>query len=104
MELSPSYDLMSTIIHTPNERDTALELFDKDFDLAYYATYGHYSRMEFIEFAKRLGIVEVRYMRIIEEFFDKKGQVFPMIEGALLSNAAKQFLSENLQSRLRRLQ
>jgi serine/threonine-protein kinase HipA len=103
MELSPSYDLMSTIIHTPNESDTALELFDKDIDLAYYATYGHYGRIEFIEFAKRLGIVEIRYLRIIEEFFEKKAQVFPMIEGALLSNAAKQFFSENLQSRLERL-
>jgi len=104
MELSPSYDLMSTIIHTPGESDTALELFDKDFDLAYYATYGHYGRMEFVEFAKRLGIVELRYLRIIEEFFEKKAQVFPMIEGALLSNAAKQFLLKNLQFRLKRLQ
>jgi serine/threonine-protein kinase HipA len=104
MELSPSYDLMSTIIHTPNESDTALELFDKDSDLAYYATYGHYGRIEFIEFAKLLGIVEVRYLRIIEEFFEKKAQVFPIIEGALLSTAAKRFFSENLQSRLERLQ
>ena len=60
--------------------------------------------MEFVEFAKRLGIVEIRYLRIIEEFFEKKAQVFPIIEGALLSTAAKQFLSEYLQSRLERLQ
>jgi serine/threonine-protein kinase HipA len=104
MELSPSYDLMSTIIHTPGERDTALDLFENDHESEYYAKYGHYGRTEFIEFAKRLGIVEVRYLRIIEEFFEKKAQLFPMIEGALLSNAAKQFLSENLQSRLKRLQ
>ena len=103
MELSPSYDLMSTIIHTPGERDTALDLFENDHESEYYAKYGHYGRTEFIEFAKRLGIVEVRYLRIIEEFFEKKAQVFPMIEGALLSNAAKQFFSENLQSRLERL-
>jgi serine/threonine-protein kinase HipA len=104
MELSPSYDLMSTIIHTPNESDTALELFDKDFESSYYANYGHYGRMEFVEFAKRLGLVEIRYLRIIEEFFEKKAQVFPIIEGALLSTAAKRFFSENLQSRLERLQ
>ena len=70
MELSPSYDLMSTIIHTPGERDTALDLYDKDHESDYYATYGHYGRTEFIEFAKRLGIVEVRYMRIINEFIE----------------------------------
>jgi serine/threonine-protein kinase HipA len=103
MELSPSYDLMSTIIHTPNERDTALELFDKDFDLAYYATYGHYGRMEFIEFAKRLGIVEIRYLRIIESFIKKEEQIAALIQNAFLSNAAKQLLLENLQSRLKRL-
>jgi serine/threonine-protein kinase HipA len=103
MELSPSYDLMSTIIHTPNERDTALELFDKDFDSAYYVTYGHYGRMEFIEFAKRLGIVEVRYLRILESFIKKEVQIAALIQNALLSNAAKQLLLENLQSRLKRL-
>ena len=53
MELSPSYDLMSTIIHTPGERDTALDLYDKDHESEYYSTYGHYGRTEFIEFAKR---------------------------------------------------
>ena len=46
MELSPSYDLMSTIIHTPGERDTALDLFEKDHESEYYATYGHYGRSE----------------------------------------------------------
>ena len=103
MELSPSYDLMSTIIHTPNERDTALELFHNDFDSAYYVTYGHYGRMEFIEFAKRLGIVEIRYLRIIESFIKKEEQIAALIQNALLSNAAKQLLLENLQSRLKRL-
>ena len=103
MELSPSYDLMSTIIHTPNERDTALELFDKDFDSAYYVTYGHYGRMEFIEFAKRLGIVEIRYLRILESFIKKEVQIAALIQNAFLSNAAKQLLLENLQSRLKRL-
>ena len=103
MELSASYDLMSTIIHTPNERDTALELFDKDFESSYYATYGHYGRIEFIEFAKRLGIVEIRYLRIIESFIKKEPQIVALIQNALLSNGAKQFFLQNLQSRLKRL-
>jgi serine/threonine-protein kinase HipA len=57
MELSPSYDLMSTIIHTSDERDTALDLYEKDYDSNYYSTYGHYGRADFIEFAKKIGIV-----------------------------------------------
>lgn len=100
MELSPSYDLMSTIIHTPGERDTALDLYDKDHESEYYATYGHYGRMEFIEFAKRLGIVEVRYMRMINEFLQQKGLVKKNLDFSLLTEGAKMHYKKNLNDRL----
>lgn len=103
MELSPSYDLMSTIIHTPGERDTALDLYDKDHESAYYATYGHYGRMEFIEFAKRLGIVEVRYMRIINAFLENDTEVNDFIQNSSLSNKALESFSINYKSRSKRL-
>jgi serine/threonine-protein kinase HipA len=103
MELSPSYDLMSTIIHTPGESDTALELFDKDFDLAYYATYGHYGRIEFIEFAKRLGIIEVRYMRMINEFNEKENVVYDIIKNSTLSEKALNYFITNFKLRIKRL-
>lgn len=103
MELSPSYDLMSTIIHTPGERDTALDLYDKDHESEYYATYGHYGRTDFIEFAKRLGIVEVRYMRIINEFLEKQKEVDDFIQNSFLSNEALASFSINFKSRIRRL-
>ena len=103
MELSPSYDLMSTIIHTPGERDTALDLYDKDHESAYYATYGHYGRTDFIEFAKRLGIVEVRYMRIINEFIENDTEVNDFIQNSSLSNKALASFSINYKSRSKRL-
>ena len=103
MELSPSYDLMSTIIHTPGERDTALDLYDKDHESAYYATYGHYGRTDFIEFAKRLGIVEVRYMRIINEFLENDKEVNDFIQNSSLSNKALESFSINYKSRIKRL-
>ncbi len=103
MELSPSYDLMSTIIHTPGERDTALDLFENDHESEYYAKYGHYGRTEFIEFAKRLGIVEVRYMRIINEFIEKEKEVNVFIQNSSLSNKALDSLISNLKSRIKRL-
>ena len=103
MELSPSYDLMSTIIHTPGERDTALDLYDKDHESVYYATHGHYGRMEFIEFAKRLGIVEVRYMRIINEFIENDTEVNDFIQNSSLSNKALESFSINYKSRSKRL-
>ena len=103
MELSPSYDLMSTIIHTPGERDTALDLYDKDHESVYYATHGHYGRMEFIEFAKRLGIVEVRYMRIINAFLENDTEVNDFIQNSSLSNKALASFSINYKSRSKRL-
>jgi serine/threonine-protein kinase HipA len=103
MELSPSYDLMSTIIHTPGERDTALDLFEKDHESEYYATYGHYGRTEFIEFAKRLGIVEVRYMRIINEFIENEKEVDDLIKNSTLSEKALDHFITNYKLRIKRL-
>jgi serine/threonine-protein kinase HipA len=103
MELSPSYDLMSTIIHTPGERDTALDLYDKDHESEYYSTYGHYGRTEFIEFAKRLGIVEVRYKRIINEFIENETVVHNFIQNSSLSNKALESFTINFKSRIKRL-
>jgi serine/threonine-protein kinase HipA len=103
MELSPSYDLMSTIIHTPGERDTALDLYKNDHESEYYSTYGHYGRTEFIEFAKRLGIVEVRYMRIINEFIENGLIVNDLIRNSSLSNNALDSFTTNFKSRIMRL-
>lgn len=102
MELSPSYDLMSTIIHTPRERDTALDLYKNDHESEYYSTYGYYGRSEFIEFAKRLGIVEVRYMRIINEFIENELIVNDLIRNSSLSNNALDSLVTNFKSRIKR--
>ena len=103
MELSPFYDLMSTNLHTSGERDTALDLYDKDHESAYYATYGYYGRTEFIEFGKRLGIVEVRYMRIINAFLEKEKEVNDFIQKSSLSHKALASFSINFKSRIKRL-
>ena len=34
--LSPAYDLMSTVLHMPDERDTALDLYIGDIDSKFY--------------------------------------------------------------------
>ena len=103
IELSPSYDLMSTIIHTPGERDTALDLYNKDHESEYYDTYGHYGKTEFIEFAKRLGIVEVRYMRMINEFIENETVVNDFIKKSSLSNQSIVTFIDNFKSRIKRL-
>ena len=94
---------MSTIIHTPGERDTALDLFEKDHESDYYATYGHYGRTEFIEFAKRLGIVEVRYMRMINEFIENETAVYDLRKNSKLSESALDSFITNFKLRIKRL-
>jgi serine/threonine-protein kinase HipA len=103
LELSPSYDLMSTIIHTPDESDTALNLFENDSASENYATKGYYGRLEFITFAKKLGIVEVRYLRIIQEFIDKESEVIRFLKNSNLSEKAAHTLVTNFKSRLSRM-
>jgi serine/threonine-protein kinase HipA len=103
LELSPAYDLMSTIIHTPGESDTALHLFENDHESADYATYGHCGRSEFVALAQKLGIVEVRYLRIIDGFLEKKADVVEYINNSLLSLGAKQQYHDNFMERIRRL-
>jgi serine/threonine-protein kinase HipA len=103
MELSPCYDLMSTIIHTPSESDTALNLFSKDNESAYYSTHGYYGKEDFIEFAKQLGLVEVRYLRIINEFIQKETQVIHFINQGMLTNEAIKIYLTNFSSRIKRL-
>jgi len=103
LNLSPAYDLMSTILHTPGEGDTALGLFDKDYDSAYNLTYGHYGRMEFIELARRLGLVELRYLRILNEFIEKRESIIQFIDNSLLSNKAKEIFLKNLFDKLSRI-
>lgn len=103
MELSPSYDLMSTIIHTPDESDTALNLFDKDFESEYYSKYGHYGRTEFVALAKKLGIVEIRYVRILNEFIEKKDAVISYIDNSLLSLSVREKYANNFLEKVQRI-
>ena len=55
--LTPAYDLMCTLIHSPGETDTALDLFEGDFETKHYQTYGHHGYPDFMELAKRLSII-----------------------------------------------
>ena len=103
LELSPCYDLMSTIIHTSGESDTALNLFYQDYESDYFSTYGHYGRMEFEAFAKKLGIVEVRYLRIIDAFIEKKDVVTKFIANSLLFTDVRQKYGDHFLDKVQRI-
>lgn len=101
--LTPAYDLMSTVIHTPNESDTALALYEGDTDSVFYDTYGYYGRSNFMELAARLGIIETRAIRIINEFPAKEKQMKALVNASFLSADVKQLYLDNIREKLKRI-
>lgn len=103
-QLTPAYDLMSTVIHTPQESDTALNLYDGDLNSPFYAKYGFYGRENFMEFAKILGIIDKRAERIIDSFLLKKKEMEGFVEQSFLSKNVKQLYISNLADKLKRIE
>lgn len=102
--LTPAYDLMCTLLHTPNESDTALELYTSAMDSFYYSRYGHYGKSDFMELAKRLGIQASRAEKIIRVFAAKKEEVYAMVNRSFLKEDTKALYQSYFEERLLRLQ
>jgi serine/threonine-protein kinase HipA len=88
--LTPAYDLMSTVLHTPNESDTALSLYEGDIYSDFYQRNGYYGKSDFFELAKRLGVLKMRSEKILLEFIHKKQEVIALIQNSFLTNAEKE--------------
>jgi len=102
-QLTPAYDLMSTVLHTPSESDTALSLYVGDMNSAYYQKYGYYGKPNFIEFAEKLDIVEIRAERILSEFNNKKELAIEFINQSFLNEVVKQKYITNYIEKINRL-
>lgn len=102
-QLTPAYDLISTVMHTPNESDTALQLYEHDMDSDYYSKYGHYGRENFMELAKRLGMIEKRAGRIIDDFGKKENEIYTYVKISFLSQAVKEMYITKVADKLRRI-
>ena len=87
--LSKAYDLMSTVLHTPNENDTALDLYKEDIDSSFYKEYGYFGRANFEELANRIGLVFKRAQDIINTLLSKQSEVLALIDNSFLNNDAK---------------
>ena len=86
--LTPAYDLLCTRIHSPNESDMALSLFD-EFSKAYEA-YGFYTYEDFNLFGQELGIKASRVEKIIGEFAEEKRLVEGLIRQSYLKEEVKE--------------
>lgn len=88
--LSKAYDLMCTVLHTPSESDTALDLYKGDIESKFYQEYGYFGRPNFEELADRIGLVPSRAQGIIEKMLGKQNEVLVMAENSFLENEVKE--------------
>jgi serine/threonine-protein kinase HipA len=101
--LAPAYDLLNTHLHVPNERRTALELFKDDFQTVSYELNGFYAYDDFAELARRLGLIEKRYQKSLEDCLEKQEAVFSLIDRSLLSEECKHDYKEDVKDRIKAL-
>ena len=101
-KLTPAYDLMSTVLHTPDESDTALSLYQGDIDSEFYQHYGFFGKPNFIELAKRWGILEKRAEKILLKVMDRKDFVIEFIHRSFLSESVKLKYIHNYMDKIKR--
>lgn len=102
-QLSPAYDILSTVIHSPGESDTALQLYEGDYDSSFYSTYGYYGRANFLELAQRLSIQQKRAERILDNYVLNADKVKQMIAKSFLHPEAKSMYEKNFEDKFERI-
>lgn len=100
--LSKAYDLMCTVIHTPNESDTALDLYKGDMESAFFSKQGYYGRPNFEELAERMGMVPKRAQNIIDAILKRQQDVLNMIDQSFLSDEAKERYGRSYNDKVKR--
>ena len=101
--LTPFYDLLNTSIDVPGETDAALELFKDGFQTEEFKADSKYTKPDFVEFAKRVGIREVRYKKIMDEMIGHTDQVKELVSNSFLNDKLKDEYSNSYSDKLERL-
>lgn len=95
--LTPAYDLLNTRLHVPNERRTALDLFQGDFSTPSFVANAFYAHDDFAAFAEKLGLVKRRYKAILQSYLDRQDAVFALIDRSLLPDDSKRLYKNHIQ-------
>jgi serine/threonine-protein kinase HipA len=101
--LTPAYDLMSTMIHTPQESDTALDLYEGDMESSFYSRYGFYGKPDFEVLANKIGLLPQRIKKIIDGMLSEQVMVLQMINKSFLSEDAKAVYAKNYLEKVKRM-
>lgn len=101
--LSPAYDLLSTVIHSPGESDTALPLYQDDHLSPFYGKHGFHGGGDFLELARRLSILPQRAERILRRFAENRDRMVRLVTDSFLPETIRDIYLRNLDDRLARL-
>jgi serine/threonine-protein kinase HipA len=88
--MSPAYDLVNTRIHV-DDTDFVLskKLFTDDHQSAAWKKSGHASATDFLEFGKRIGVVESRCAKLLAPFLERQAGVEGLINRSFLDAGSK---------------
>ena len=103
-ELTPAYDLINTSLHADDFR-TALDLFrdEENYNGKFFKDNGFYGASDFLEFSRRIGIVEKRAQRFILDITAHIPEMDEMLDKSFLSDAAKAQYKGNIRDRAKAL-
>ena len=103
-ELAPAYDLMNTSLHTDDFR-TALDLLkdEENYDGVFFKENGFYGATDFMEFARRIGIVEKRTAKFIKDTIAHLPEMDVMLDKSFVSDEAKKQYKKSLRDRAKAL-
>ncbi|MCC5930649.1 MAG: HipA domain-containing protein [Cyclobacteriaceae bacterium] len=88
--LSPAYDLINTKLHV-DDTDFALDngLFADNYKSEQFKKSGHPSKIDFIEFANRIGVAKNRVEKLLNPFLEKQPMVERLVRSSFLTDANK---------------
>lgn len=102
--LTPSYDLLYTRYHIPNEEGyMGLDMFKDEVEnpSKAFEAMGYYTLEDFELFAQKIGIKEKRLAKIFELLLSSTEKVMEMIEHSFLSDEGKEAYRKNYLERLK---
>jgi serine/threonine-protein kinase HipA len=88
--LSPAYDLVNTRFHV-DDTDFALDkgLFEDDYKSDDFKKSLHPSKIDFIEFGKRIGVMESRIEKLLAPFLEKQNRIEELTNRSFLHPSSK---------------
>jgi len=88
--LSPAYDLINTRLHV-EDTDFALSegLFNDNYQSERSKICGHPGKEDFIEFARRIGVLENRAIKLLQPFLEHQPEVESLISRSFMHAASK---------------